>query len=254
LGVDAGKVIRVAAEPGDGAGEIEFVLRVGDDQYRYRGVGAQIELEEISFEFARTMVWTNPADEHDVNGDSDVAPNDALIIINQLNAAGSHPLPQSVVRQVSANDGTYFVDVNGDGRLSPIDALRVINRLNALSVIHTNPAQVEDNAEPLVIARLFDQISAYVGDSNLDGRFDSSDLVQIFQAGEYEDSADNNSTWSEGDWDGDRNFTTGDLILAFQRDRYSAASRSSELTTDAGHVVDEIMAEWDVASPAELVA
>jgi hypothetical protein len=54
------------------------------------------------------------------------------------------------------------------------------------------------------------------GDANLDGRFDSSDLVKVFQANEYEDNVIGNSTWSEGDWNGDRDATTSDLALAFQ--------------------------------------
>ncbi len=61
-----------------------------------------------------------------------------------------------------------------------------------------------------------------VGDSNLDGLFDSSDLVTIFQAGEYEDALQDNSTWAEGDWNGDREFTSEDLVLAFQAGSYEA--------------------------------
>jgi hypothetical protein len=57
------------------------------------------------------------------------------------------------------------------------------------------------------------------GDSNLDGIFDSADLVMIFQAGEYEDQVLNNSTWEDGDWDGDGEFTSRDLVLAFQHRR-----------------------------------
>jgi hypothetical protein len=58
------------------------------------------------------------------------------------------------------------------------------------------------------------------GDANRDGRFDSSDLGQVFQAGEYEDNTAGNSTAREGDFDGDGNFTTADLIFAFQQGNY----------------------------------
>ncbi len=58
------------------------------------------------------------------------------------------------------------------------------------------------------------------GDSNLDGIFDSADLVAAFQAGEYEDGHANNSGWSEGDWDGDGDFGSRDLVLAFQTGSY----------------------------------
>jgi hypothetical protein len=63
-----------------------------------------------------------------------------------------------------------------------------------------------------------------IGDSDQNGRFNSSDLVRVFQAGEYEDSILANSTWEEGDWDGNKEFKTRDLILAFQEGRYEGGA------------------------------
>ena len=60
------------------------------------------------------------------------------------------------------------------------------------------------------------------GDSNLDGIFNSNDLVLIFQAGQYEDDIAGNSTWETGDWNGDGDFTTFDLVTAFRRSKYVA--------------------------------
>lgn len=60
----------------------------------------------------------------------------------------------------------------------------------------------------------------WFGDANLDGEFNSSDLINAFQGGKYEDSIEDNSTWSTGDWDADGDFTTGDLIVAFQDGGY----------------------------------
>lgn len=65
---------------------------------------------------------------------------------------------------------------------------------------------------------------ASVGDANLDGRFDSGDLTTVFQAGEYEDGVESGSFWMTGDWDGDREFGTSDLLVAFQDGGYSAAA------------------------------
>lgn len=64
-------------------------------------------------------------------------------------------------------------------------------------------------------------IGTSIGDANLDGTFNSTDFVAIFQAGEYEDNAAENSTWAEGDWNCDADFTTQDLVVAFQRGTYS---------------------------------
>ena len=70
-----------------------------------------------------------------------------------------------------------------------------------------------------------DIVGTHYGDANLDRRFNSGDLVQVFQSGEYEDAVLGNSTWSEGDWDGDGDFTTSDLVLAFTSGSYVAAAR-----------------------------
>jgi hypothetical protein len=67
------------------------------------------------------------------------------------------------------------------------------------------------------------------GDSNLDGIFDSSDLVHVFQAGEYEDAVENNSTWETGDWNGDQEFDSSDIVFAFQSGGYVAAAMSGIL-------------------------
>ena len=64
------------------------------------------------------------------------------------------------------------------------------------------------------------------GDANLDGVFNSQDLVMVFQAGEYEDSTERNSTWESGDWNGDGEFDSADIILAFQRGQYVSAATS----------------------------
>ncbi len=54
------------------------------------------------------------------------------------------------------------------------------------------------------------------GDANLDGFFDSADLVSVFQAGRFEMQPDGDATWAEGDWNGDGSFDSSDLVLALQ--------------------------------------
>ncbi len=74
-----------------------------------------------------------------------------------------------------------------------------------------------------------DILGTNYGDSNLDGIFNSSDMVAIFVVGEYEDGIDGNSTWAEGDWDGDSDFDSADLVLAFRSGGFSAAAMPSRL-------------------------
>ncbi len=65
-----------------------------------------------------------------------------------------------------------------------------------------------------------DVLRTTAGDANLDGLFDSADLVAIFQSGQYEDAIFGNAGWETGDWDGDGDFLTSDLIAGFQTGRY----------------------------------
>ena len=58
------------------------------------------------------------------------------------------------------------------------------------------------------------------GDANLDGRFDSRDLLAVFQVGEYRDDLSGNSTWSDGDWNCDGDFDSDDLVVAFRSGRF----------------------------------
>jgi hypothetical protein len=67
----------------------------------------------------------------------------------------------------------------------------------------------------------------YFGDANLDGAFDSRDLVTVFQPRQYEDSFVRNSRWETGDWDGNLEFETGDLVLAFQSGGYDLGPRQA---------------------------
>jgi hypothetical protein len=67
----------------------------------------------------------------------------------------------------------------------------------------------------------------YFGDANLDRQFDSSDLIQVFAAGQYEDQVASNSGWAEGDWNADGEFDTMDLIVAFQDGGYAMGPRNA---------------------------
>ncbi len=51
----------------------------------------------------------------------------------------------------------------------------------------------------------------WFGDANFSGAFDNSDFIMVFQTGEYEDGIPLNSSWAEGDWNGDGEFGTGTL-------------------------------------------
>ena len=54
------------------------------------------------------------------------------------------------------------------------------------------------------------------GDANLDGVFNSSDLQFVFANGEFEDTLLLNSSWDEGDWNGDCEFDSDDLDFVLE--------------------------------------
>ena len=58
----------------------------------------------------------------------------------------------------------------------------------------------------------------WFGDANLDGEFESGDLVGVFTAGKYEKEVE--AGWAEGDWNGDGEFTSGDFVDAFRDGGY----------------------------------
>ncbi|MCH5372624.1 MAG: dockerin type I domain-containing protein, partial [Planctomycetes bacterium] len=96
-------------------------------------------LEDRVLLAADTNPWHNNLIPNDVNGDYQVGPLDALLVINALNQGGSRRLgdllasnageAESPVAEGEAASNLMF-DVNDDAYLSPIDALNVINSLN----------------------------------------------------------------------------------------------------------------------------
>jgi hypothetical protein len=85
------------------------------------------------------------------------------------------------------------------------------------------------------------------GDSNHDGRFDSSDFVVVFQAGEYEDGVPGNSTFEEGDWNGDGDFDSTDFVFVFTLGHYVAAAQP--LTQPLDQRGEFAGARFDIARP-----
>ena len=69
------------------------------------------------------------------------------------------------------------------------------------------------------------------GDANLDGVFDTEDLVSVFVKGKYA-VGDEPSGWAEGDWNGDWRFDSDDIVAAFVGGGFQPASL-------AAHVVPE---------------
>ena len=119
-------------------------------------------------------------------------------------------------------------DFNADGALGMDD----INTLAAAVQTGSSDLQFDVNQNGSVDAEDYrhwvtDIKQTWLGDSTLDGQFDSGDLIEVFGAGQYEDGIAGNSTWATGDWNGDGEFDTGDLIIAFKDGGFEAGQRTA---------------------------
>ena len=112
-------------------------------------------------------------------------------------------------------------DFNADQlvTIDDVDALCTTIRAGQPNVLFdlNQDGQVDHADMEYLITRV---LNTAFGDSNLDGIFNSADLVTVFVAGKFEDAIPQNSTWADGDWDCDGDFGTRDLVLAFQSGRY----------------------------------
>ncbi len=117
--------------------------------------------------------------------------------------------------------GALSGDYNSDGSLNTAD----LDMQAAVIVAGTNDPAYDLTGDGLVnvddrVNWVKVQKGTWIGDGNLDGEFDSGDLVVAFQGGKYEQ--DELATYAQGDWTGDERFGSGDLVLAFQDGGYEA--------------------------------
>ena len=131
--------------------------------------------------------------------------------------------------------GDTVGDFNNDGLLDAIDIdllVAAIGSGNTLYDLTSDGAVDREDHEMWVFALK----NTYFGDANMDGEFNSSDFVLVFQRGEYEDSIPGNSSWADGDWDGDRDFNSGDFVLAFQSGGYETGPRAPSVAPESSVV------------------
>lgn len=108
-------------------------------------------------------------------------------------------------------------DFDGDGMLGGGD----VDILHAAIVGGDRSIQFDVNSDGSVNAgdlKFFvedgDTINSYLGDGNLDGQFNTSDLVGFFQGGKFE--AGTPASFAQGDQNADGVFNTSDLVSMFQ--------------------------------------
>ena len=129
---------------------------------------------------------------------------------------------------------TVFGDFNGDLAITVAD----IDLLSAALGTSTRLAYDLDRDGRVARGdhRTWVDLAAntYMGDANLDGEFNSADLIQVLQAGLYESSETGLATWGSGDWNADRDFNSTDLIVALQSGGYETGPRALPASEAAG--------------------
>lgn len=119
-------------------------------------------------------------------------------------------------------------DFDGDGILTLAD----IDQLTAATASGNGDAKYDVNGDGAVNRADVEQwikdpelAFTWIGDSDLNGRFDSSDFVKVFTEGKYESGQA--AVWSEGDWNGDGLFNSTDFVSAFTDGGYEAGPRTA---------------------------
>lgn len=131
----------------------------------------------------------------------------------------------SLTGRVTFGSGGLLGDYNGNGSLDAGDL-----DMQSDAIAANGPAAYDLNGDGNVNYAdrqkwVSDLKKTWVGDANLDGLFNSTDFVSVFQVGKFETGA--NASWTEGDWTGDKKFTTSDFVAAFQDGGYDAGPRAA---------------------------
>ena len=224
---------------GNTSGAVRLTRPLGDDK------GPQVLIDEVRY---------------DSSGDwpMDVFEADESVHRTAVTAFGSFATSWSSAR---ATPGSVAFrgptgDVNQDGTLSVDDvdslctAIRASELTDATDLNRDGNTSIEDL--DFLISTVF---GTTAGDANLDGVFNSQDLVLVFRENTFEDGIDNNASWISGDWNCDGNFTTFDLVVAFRAASYTAASvphsaiASAIVINDSDEDLHRAQAEFHAEEP-----
>lgn len=113
-------------------------------------------------------------------------------------------------------------DMNGSLGASDIDHLAAAIRSQDLMFDLNSDGQLDKDDLHVWIA---DIRKTWVGDANLDGRFNATDFVSVFSEGYFQTNEFGDASWRTGDWNGDRKFDTADFVFAFQDGGYEQGPR-----------------------------
>ena len=198
-------------------------LSNGGEQLRVEsGLGRTL----IDFAYDDDTPWPTRAD----GGGSTLELNDLLTPSNQLGDPASWRA-SSVPGGSPGSGPDNSADFNGDDRVDSDDIDLLCHAIGQPQI------EFDLNADGIVsladLTYLIESVlGTKLGDTNLDGRFESIDLVELFLVGEYEDDVDRNSTWADGDRNCDGEFTSEDIVAVFRAGGYVPTPATKPRHTD----------------------
>lgn len=133
-----------------------------------------------------------------------------LVVVSEPTPLGLDDINNLLV-QVRTGDNNPEFDINADTLVNVDDIVALVTRP--------------------------DKLNTYIGDANLDGEFSSSDIVDLFAAGEYEDGVAQNSRWETGDFNGDAEFDSGDIVFSFAEGGYELGPRDAVVPEPASQLL-----------------
>ncbi len=217
---------RLGYDPTSGS----IVNDFGTDAY-YSGPGSQPQVLELPPNALQTGNYTISGVG---TGDGEYAirvitSGEGGVLRDEIIATGVTSAQEPIVTlQTPLYYGQVFGDFSGDQELGvdDIELLIAALRTNSSDLIYDLDADqsVDSKDLGLWVKELF---GTYLGDVNLDGEFNSSDLVSALSSGQYEDNVTGNSTWVTGDWDADGDFTSSDLVEALAGGAYEQGPRAA---------------------------
>lgn len=200
----------------DDAQDVQLHLVAVSPVFGRRVVGTATIGRMSPFEIVTVLV---PVDTTHLVGDIELRTiidrHEKILEISDLNNQHSIDVTFAPARELPS------CDLNRDGACNAAD----IDLLHAQIRAAIYQPELDVNADGLLDHEdaemwIKDLMDTTPGDTNLDGVFDSSDLVLVFQAGRYEDPRNRSASFIQGDWNGDGVFNSTDLVFAFQGGGY----------------------------------
>jgi hypothetical protein len=235
------------------------VRLMGGYDLQLSGTGERVTLLRPDTSITEPIVLPRVQEDEVIYDDRVPWPDDASGSGNSLNRKGPSLYGsdgQSWIAAAASPGRVSFEqqagDFDGDGLINVTDITLLFEQLQSATpdiAFDLNGDGQVDAADRDVL--ILDLIGTTYGDATLDNVFESHDLVVVFQIGEYEDGIPGNSTWDEGDWNGDGDFDSNDLLLAAQAGGYSlelprplaALGASARAGAIAAFEVDRVLAE-----------